>query len=523
MGASYLLLEVELFHTPGVLRHLPHYPWQGPGLALFLLLAVAGFLFARAAKLPGVFYRRWLPVLLYPLLLILLWAVFLIRAEGDYSAADSLMWGSLHGMTLPFQYLVWMVQQNAWPLLEPLVLALNLLTPEDIEYNDGIYFRYLEFFCTWWSIGLPLFMHAAWLAGFGAGAWSRQDAALPAAQARRGRVLVPLVCLGVVTFLCTHIWLIERSIVGSREFGGPEQGTNVLEDAFYYYLEGVGTPDTPPSLRIEANHPRMDGATAFYPLYAAAFKAIYAPPPPRAATDNKEQRTREDTFKALLRCSKTREAYSKLAAGETDIIFAFEPSAAQRKEAEQRGVKLRFIPMGKEAFVFLAHTDNPVSSLTQQQIQGVYTRSVTDWKQLGGQNARILPFQRPQNSGSQTIMEKVVMAGKSMTTPLREEFIWEMGGVTVQIAAYRNEAASIGYSFRRYAASRNMENLKFLAVNGVEPSVDHIADGSYAFTAPFYAVVRDEPASPELTALLDWFSGPEGQALIAKVGYVPMR
>ena len=192
------------------------------------------------------------------------------------------------------------------------------------------------------------------------------------------------------------------------------------------------------------------------------------------------------------------------------------------REAKERGVTLRLIPIGQEAFVFLTHTDNPVSTLTREQIRGIYTRRIDNWKELGGANARILPFQRPQNSGSQTIMEHMVMEGKPLTEPLREEFLYEMGGVMVRLADYRNEAASIGYSFRRYALGQKMKDLKFLAVDGVDPSPEHVADGTYPFIARFYAVVRDEDSTPELKALLDWFTGPEGQALVQKAGYVPM-
>ena len=527
--APYILIMGERSdffpQVSGQWRH----PWDFSHILLFLGLAVLGFACARALKSPKEFFFRHLPVLVFPDFLTVLWTCTLIQAEGDYFLESSgfLDWSIAHWLTLPPHQLVLSVAVSpgagTHPVLENLAVFFRLLTPEDIEFTDFIAFGSEDYFSTWQCMGLPLFMHAAWLFGFETGIWKR-DPVVPF-HLRPAHIAVPLLCAVPIAVLLWYSSMISDSLVGPRPAWDPALEAKILSSAetLNRSVEERLTLDTPPSLRIRADYPKMDGATAFSPVYAAAFHAIYEKPAPPAGADQQTLLRLDRDFDNLLSCSKTRYAYAALTAKQADVIFAFAPSDEQVRDAQTHDVTFRLIPLGLDAFVFLLHTDNPVGSLTRKQIQDIYTRSATNWRQVGGRDANILPFQRPKNSGSQTIMEKLVMKGLPMTQPLREEYIPEMGGVIVQIAEYRNEAASIGYSFRRYAVSRKMEDLKFAAVDGVPPTVENIASGAYPFVAPFYAVVRNEPPSPELQALLDWFTGPEGRALIAKAGYVPMK
>ena len=68
--------------------------------------------------------------------------------------------------------------------------------------------------------------------------------------------------------------------------------------------------------------------------------------------------------------------------------------------AKEKGVELEIVPIVKDAFVFFVNTENPVESLTLEQIQGIYTGNIKNWKDVGGDNERIVAYQRPANSGS---------------------------------------------------------------------------------------------------------------------------
>jgi phosphate transport system substrate-binding protein len=273
-------------------------------------------------------------------------------------------------------------------------------------------------------------------------------------------------------------------------------------------------PARTPALRIAGEYPVLDGATAAYPIYAAMGQAIYRLP------DGVTDQERSEFVDRYLSCSNTREGYARLVEGTVDVFFGAQPSDAQRQAAQDAGRQLTLTPVGREAFVLFVNQDNPVSGLTTAQIQDIYTRKLTNWSQVGGRDEAILAFQRPEGSGSQTVMVSKVMKGQAMAAPLKEETVEGMGGILSEVADYRNSSAAIGYSFRWYATVMNGNpGIKLLAVDGVGPTPENIRDGSYPLTVDVHAVTAGT-ANANAKRLVDWVVSDEGQALIEQVGYV---
>ena len=266
-----------------------------------------------------------------------------------------------------------------------------------------------------------------------------------------------------------------------------------------------------PGISIESNYPKLDGATAAYPVYASIVQAVY-------------KGLNEETVKDYVQCNTTPVAYERLINKEVDAIFGAEPSKSQLEMAKKAGVELELIPLGREAFVFLVNKDNPVSNLSVEQIQDIYTKKIKNWKKAGGQRAKIMAFQRPENSGSQTIMENKVMNGIQMAPPLEEEYYELMGGIVNGVASYRNYKNSIGYSFRYYVTGMNKnDNIKLLSINGAEPSRENIRTGKYPYTIDFYIITRKDVKNKNLDMLIEWILSDEGQEVVEKTGYVPIK
>ncbi|MDR0290252.1 MAG: substrate-binding domain-containing protein [Treponema sp.] len=276
--------------------------------------------------------------------------------------------------------------------------------------------------------------------------------------------------------------------------------------------------DEPAAISFTENYPILDGATALYPVYAAIVQELYK------GLGKKVQELfgglENKTFEQYLACSTTRVAYQRLIDGEIDIFFGAQPSQQQMEAAKEKGVELLLTPIAKEAFVFFVNKDNPVNSLTIEQIQDIYQKKVTNWKTVGGRDEKIMPFQRPENSGSQTIMLASVMGDKPLPRPLREEYTADMGGIINRVAAYRNYSSSIGYSFRFFATGMKPNTqIKLLAVNGIAPSVENIQNGSYPFTVNVYAVTAGS-TNENTQKLIQWILSEQGQGFIEKCGYV---
>ena len=222
--------------------------------------------------------------------------------------------------------------------------------------------------------------------------------------------------------------------------------------------------------------------------------------------------------------STTPRACENLIEGRADIIFCAQPSPEQIAAAKAKGVEFQLTPIGREAFVFFVNEANSVEGLTSAQVRAIYTRRVTSWAEVGGRKEKILPFQRPAGSGSQTAMEMQVMRGTSMAAPLKEEQIRGMGGIVLETAAYRNAPNAIGYSFRFFVTTMmNAKGVKLLKIDGVAPTVETIRDGTYPYSSNFYAITTNKTADkPHVRELIAWFLSEQGQKLIEDTGYVAL-
>lgn len=281
------------------------------------------------------------------------------------------------------------------------------------------------------------------------------------------------------------------------------------------YTPGADNPklarlDAPASLKLPREGlPRLDGATALYPLYAAFVQATW---PALDAYDVAD----------FVKVSKTPEAYQRLFAREADIIFVARPSKAQTEAAKAAGLDLRLTPIGREAFVFYVSSANPVTGLTQAQIRGIYSGQLTRWSEVGGDKQSIRAFQRPAGSGSQSMLEKVMGDTPLMRAPL-QNVVDRMGGVVQQTSDYINYPGAIGYSFRVFVNNiLHAGGIRLLTVDGVAPTPETIADASYPFSAEFYAATIGPPEG-EAKRFIDWMRSPEGQVLVERTGYVGLK
>ena len=282
----------------------------------------------------------------------------------------------------------------------------------------------------------------------------------------------------------------------------------------------------------EADIALVDGSTATIPITAELLRQFYG------YTDDQINQTN------LVYHSTTHNAYenlvdqrdkawgltksemkgSGLSAEEfhpVSIILVTPPSAEERQYALDRGIGLGINPVAKDAFVFITHKDNPVTSLTVDQVQGIYSGQITNWSQVGGENRAIVAYQREPNSGSQTAMEEMVMAGKAMQEPIQTKVVWGMGSLVDAVAEYDNGPASIGYTYNYYINNLyKNDNIKVIPIDGVAPTSQAIADATYPFTTSYDVIIReDEPADSPARVLRDFLLTPEGQDLVAMAGY----
>ncbi|WP_230199409.1 PstS family phosphate ABC transporter substrate-binding protein [Bacillus ndiopicus] len=261
------------------------------------------------------------------------------------------------------------------------------------------------------------------------------------------------------------------------------------------------------TLTLEGKMPRIDGATALYPLYAAFVEATYP--------------ENTDYFGRTVMVNKTPDAYNNVINGKVDVIFAAGPSERQLKIAGQRKTELKMTPIGKEAFVFFVHKNNPIDNLTLEQVRSIYAGEITNWSQVGGANEKIRAFQRPEDSGSQTALQRL-MGDTPIMEAVKHDVVTGMGGIIEEVAQYKNYKNALGYTFRYYSTEMVQNNqIKLLSIDGIAPTKDNIRNNTYPVTSEFYAITAGT-SNDNTTKLIEWILSPQGQSLIEKVGYVPL-
>ncbi|MCL1922552.1 MAG: substrate-binding domain-containing protein [Propionibacteriaceae bacterium] len=264
----------------------------------------------------------------------------------------------------------------------------------------------------------------------------------------------------------------------------------------------------------------INGSTATIPITAELFRQFY------------EYNAGQIHGNPIVQHDKTHASYLQLINREkseygshlVSLIFVTPPSQDELAYAQKQQVELDLTPIALDGFVFITHKDNPIDSLTIKQIQGIYSGKITNWRQVGGENRKILAYQRNENSGSQTAMEEKVMAGRKMVAPRRAYIRGEMSQLVDGIAEYDNGPASIGYSYHYYLnyLYKNA-NIKVIKVGGVAPTDDNLVSGAYPFTTEYLAVMRaDEPKDSPARKLRDFLVTDTGQAVIKQAGYCPV-
>lgn len=207
-----------------------------------------------------------------------------------------------------------------------------------------------------------------------------------------------------------------------------------------------------------------------------------------------------------------------------DLVIATHPSDEELKMAEDAGVELILEPVCYDAFVFITHKDNPVDTLTVQQIKDIYSGKIKNWKDVGGNDEKIRAFQREKNSGSQTAMERLIMGGADMIDPIEVKVIEGMGDLVDAVAEYENNTASLGYTYRYYIDNLyKNDEIKTIAIEGIYPTDENIRSSTYPYTTNYYGVIKEEDENSRGGRFLEWILSDEGQKCVDQAGYITMK
>lgn len=209
---------------------------------------------------------------------------------------------------------------------------------------------------------------------------------------------------------------------------------------------------------------------------------------------------------------------SALINGTTDIAA----SSRDIKESEQEKVRDRFnalpqeIPVAKDGVAIYINEANPVKALTVEQIKGIYTGKIDNWKAVGGNDEKIILYGRENNSGTYVFVKEHVLGGKDFSPRTQT-----LPGTGAVVNAVSKDKRSIGYGGGAYA-----KGVKEVAISdgkgeALLPTEANVGSGKYALSRDLYFYLRATPTG-SIKKFIDWVLSKEGQAIVTKVGYYPI-
>jgi phosphate transport system substrate-binding protein len=184
-----------------------------------------------------------------------------------------------------------------------------------------------------------------------------------------------------------------------------------------------------------------------------------------------------------------------------------------KPEEEIEGLTVNTIAM--DGIAVIVHPDNPVTDLTMDQINQIYTGEITNWKEVGGPDEVISVVSRDAASGTREAFDDIMGFGGEGETPLSSTAIQlDSNGAVAQAVA--GNTAAIGY----ISLDAVDESVKPISVEGVYPSEESIAAGDYGVARPFNLIYMEENLNETELEFLAWVEENEAE-LAHDMGLVP--
>ncbi len=184
------------------------------------------------------------------------------------------------------------------------------------------------------------------------------------------------------------------------------------------------------------------------------------------------------------------------------------------KAAADNGVMPVAHVVALDGLPILVHPSNPVNELTVEQVQGIYTGKISNWKELGGPDLAIISISRDTNSGTyETFAEKVMHKEKIGGGT---EYVGSNGAIRQRV---QSTPAAIGYAGLGFVD----ETVKALKINGIAPSASTVKSGIYPIARPLYMFTNGYPKmGSHLYRFVTTYLSEDGYNIVKEIGFIPV-
>ncbi len=211
---------------------------------------------------------------------------------------------------------------------------------------------------------------------------------------------------------------------------------------------------------------------------------------------------------------------SALINGTTDIANSSRPiKSSEREKLKQRyntlGVEVK---VARDGLSLYLNETNSIKELSLSQIKDIYTGKINNWKQIGGQDAKIILYGRENSSGTYVYFKDNVLEGADFTSTMQS-----LPGTAAVVNAVSKDKNSIGFGGAAYA-----KGVKYVAVKkdagspAYEPTEANVRNGNYPISRFLFMYLRSKPTGA-VKKYIDWILSNDGQKVVVETGYFPIR
>ena len=186
----------------------------------------------------------------------------------------------------------------------------------------------------------------------------------------------------------------------------------------------------------------------------------------------------------------------------------------EMQAAKDKGRNIMEHVVAMDGLAVVVHPGNPVAGLTKEQVKQIFTGEITNWKEVGGPDKKIVVISRDTNSGTYETFQTIVTKSDRLTE--RAEYVGSNGAVRQRIMTTEGAIGYVGLAF--------LEGVKTLEVNGVKASPETVLDKSYCVSRALYMYTIGEPKDgTHLKAFVSLYTTPDGKKLVEEAGFVPVK
>jgi len=299
------------------------------------------------------------------------------------------------------------------------------------------------------------------------------------------RIFFVAIVLITLLFFCFSIFIVKSKGVDFEKFT-PFSVENDTYDAI-----------------VTSNIPKISSAIAYYPF----------------ASRIVENTCSKIIYSGELQYLSTYDSYESIINHKADIAICSKGSKKQMEQINSLSDDILLVPIAKDALVFYINKEANVKALTKEDINSIYSTKIRNWKNFGGNEKRIFPFQLEYDvGGSEACFSSIVDDSKVV----RKKYLIakDMKDIIDLSSLYNG---GIGYAFNQfYSNMYNFENLSLISIDNYEPSNENFKNGNYPLMFEIYFVYRKSNSNENVLKILNWLRSEEGTNLILECNLQPI-